>query len=280
MASNNGVVRDIGQLKSVATTLRRHIIRQIHAAQSGHPGGSLSAVEILTALYWGGYVHRDPADPMNPDRDRLILSKGHGCPALYAALVERGFLDENVLDTFRQIDSPLQGHPDSELWDIMEASTGSLGQGLSIGIGMALSARLDKKDYHTYVILGDGECDEGQIWEAAMFANHFNVDNLTCIVDYNKIQLDGRVEEIMKLEPFADKWKSFGWEVRQVDGHDFTALFNALDQRRNYPGKPFVILADTIKGKGVSFMENEVGWHGVPPNDEQAAKAYEELVTS
>ncbi len=159
----------------------------------------------------------------------------------------------------------------------MEASTGSLGQGLSIGIGMALAARLDQKDFHTYVILGDGECNEGQIWEAAMFASHFKVDNLTCIVDYNKIQLDGRVEEIMALEPFAAKWEAFGWEVREVDGHDFEELFTALDERGGYPEKPFVLIAHTVKGKGVSFMENEVGWHGIPPNDAQKDAALKEL---
>jgi transketolase len=267
---------NIEDLKGIARKLRRHVISMISTAGSGHPGGSLSAADIVTALYFRVMRH-DPANPHWPDRDRFILSKGHAAPVLYAALAERGYFPLEWLTTLRKSGTCLQGHTDSRLTPGVDMSAGSLGQGLSVGIGMALAARLDKKDYRTYVLLGDGECQEGQVWEAAMFAPNYKLDNLTAIVDYNGLQLDGFTRQIMDLEPFIDKWRSFKWEVLQVDGHDIKQLVEALQKAAQVEGRPAVIVAHTVKGKGVSFMENNVDWHGKAPDKSQTEIALREL---
>jgi transketolase len=267
---------NIEDLKGIARKLRRHVISMISTAGSGHPGGSLSAADIVTALYFRVMRH-DPANPHWPDRDRFILSKGHAAPVLYAALAERGYFPLEWLTTLRKSGTCLQGHTDSRLTPGVDMSAGSLGQGLSVGIGMALAARLDKKDYRTYVLLGDGECQEGQVWEAAMFAPNYKLDNLTAIVDYNGLQLDGFTRQIMDLEPFVDKWRSFKWEVLQVDGHDIEQLVEALQKAAQVEGRPAVIVAHTVKGKGVSFMENNVDWHGKAPDKSQTEIALREL---
>jgi transketolase len=264
------------ELAAIAKRLRRRVIEMITAAKSGHPGGSLSAVEILVALYWRILRH-DPKNPKWKDRDRVILSKGHGCPILYAAMAEQGYCPVDQLNTLRQLGSPYQGHPDVRFLPALEASTGSLGQGLSLGIGMGLGAKLNGSPSRTYVILGDGEVQEGQIWEAAMFAGNRGVDNVVTIVDYNKIQLDGFVKDIMDLEPLADKFRAFNCHVLRIDGHDFSQIFAAFDEAARTPGRHTVILADTVKGKGVSFMENNPKFHGSAPTAEEAALALKEL---
>lgn len=266
----------ISDLEIIARKLRRHVITMISTAGSGHPGGSLSAADIITVLYFKMMKH-DPRDPKWPDRDRFVLSKGHAAPILYATLAECGYFPLEWLTTLRKAGTCLQGHTDSNLTPGVDASTGSLGQGLSVGIGMALAARLDKKDYHTYVLLGDGECDEGQVWEAAMFAPNYKLDNLTAIVDFNKIQLDGFTRDIMNLEPFIDKWRAFNWEVLEIDGHDIKQTIDAIGKARSIRGKPAVIIAHTIKGKGVSFMENNVDFHGKAPNKSETEIALKEL---
>ena len=260
----------------MAKTLRRHIIEMTMTAASGHPGGSLSSVEIATALYFRVLRHR-PSEPDWPDRDRFILSKGHAAPLLYAVLAEAGYLSGSELCTLRKIDSRLQGHPDSTCTPGVEATCGSLGQGLSFGIGVALAGRLDAKDYRVYVLLGDGECDEGQVWEAAMAAAHYKLDNLVGIVDHNGLQIDGWNKDVMNLEPLPDKWRSFGWNVIEVDGHDFAQILAALEQAGRVKGQPTMIIAHTIKGKGVSFMENNVDFHGKAPSREEAERALKEL---
>ncbi len=267
---------NLEELADKAKVVRRHIIRMISEAGSGHPGGSLSMVEILVALFFHTLRHR-PGEPDWPDRDRFILSKGHGCPALYSVLAETGYLPVEELMTFRKLGSPLQGHPDRRLLPILEASTGSLGQGLSIAVGLALGARLDKRSCRTYVIIGDGESEEGQVWEAAMFAAHQKVDNLTAIVDCNGIQLDGFTRDILDMEPIVPKWKAFGWHVQEIDGHDFSQIFAAFKKAASTRGRPSVILARTVKGKGVSFMENNPAFHGKAPTKEQTEKALQEL---
>lgn len=265
------------ELKRLANRMRIEIVKMIGAAGSGHPGGSLSEVELLTALYFRVMKH-DPKNPQWADRDRFILSKGHGCPALYVALAEASYLDRALLPTLRKLGSPLQGHPDKRMLPVLEASTGSLGQGLSIGIGVALAARLDKRDYHTFVMTGDGELQEGQNWEAAMFAGFHKLANLTLIVDYNRQQLDGWTNQILSLEPVADKFRTFGWEALEVDGHDLEQVIATLGRARaGSDGKPTAVIAHTVKGKGVSFMENNVEWHGVAPKPEQVAAAVKEL---
>ena len=270
-------VENIDELKILARYMRIDIIKMIGAAGSGHPGGSLSEVELLTALYWRVMRH-DPKNPQWRDRDRFILSKGHGCPALYAALAYSGYFDRALLMTLRKLGSPLQGHPDKRFLPILEASTGSLGQGPSIGIGTALAAKLDHLDYHTFVMIGDGESQEGQIWEAAMFAPFHKLNNLTVIVDNNAQQLDDFTDKILSLKPMAEKWKSFGWNVEEIDGHDFTQVIPALEKARaNASEKPTCVIANTVKGKGVSFMEHQIKWHGVAPKPEEVAAAVKEL---
>ncbi|MBI2831285.1 MAG: transketolase [Chloroflexi bacterium] len=264
------------EMQAVARKLRRHIVSMIGKAGSGHPGGSLSAVEIITALFFHVMRHK-PSDLCWPERDRFILSKGHAAPLLYASLAECGYYPPEELATLRRLGSRLQGHVDRTCTPGVEMSAGALGQGLSFGIGVALAGRLNSQDYHVYVLLGDGECDEGQVWEAAMAAAHFKVDNLTAIVDNNGIQLDGWNRDIMNLEPFGKKWEAFGWQVIEVDGHDLSRLVDALEKAKRVEGKPAVVIAHTIKGKGVSFMENKVDFHGKAPDAAQLELAMKEL---
>lgn len=263
-------------LSATARKLRHHVIEMITEAKSGHPGGSLSAADLVTALYFNTLVH-DPKNPLWQERDRFILSKGHAAPILYAALAECGYFPVDELLTLRKSGSRLQGHTDRNLTPGVEMSAGSLGQGLSFAVGVSLAAKLDSSKYHVYVMLGDGECDEGQVWEAAMSAAHFKTNNLIAIVDHNKIQLDGRCQDIMSLEPLASKWIAFNWHVIEIDGHDFKQILPALKEAREYNSKPVVIIAHTIKGKGVSFMENNVEFHGKSPSKDETILALKEL---
>jgi len=271
-----GKLLSIAEMEAVARRLRRHIISMVGKAGSGHPGGSLSAVEIVTTLYFRVLRH-NPQDPQWPERDRFILSKGHAAPLLYAALAECGYFPLDELGTLRQLDSRLQGHTDRTLTPGVEMSAGSLGQGLSFAIGVALAGRLNSQPYRVYVLLGDGECDEGQVWEAAMAAAHFKLDNLVAIVDRNQQQIDGWTRDVMELEPFAEKWRSFGWRVVEVDGHDLNQLITTFEQAQLVKGQPVVIIAHTTKGKGVSFMENNPDFHGKAPTAEQVEIALKEL---
>ena len=265
----------LDELTSVAINLRRSIVTMVHAAASGHPGGSLSAVELVASLYFRALNHR-PDDPSWSERDRFILSKAHACPVLYAALAHAGYFPEEELTTFRKLDSRLQGHAHIKTPGV-EMSGGSLGQGLSFGIGTALAARIDGRRSRTYVLLGDGECDEGQIWEAAMSAAHYGLDNLVAIVDRNGIQNDRWTYQVMELEPLPAKWRAFGWHTLEIDGHETSQIIDALDEAANTAEKPTAIIAKTVKGKGVSFMENNPAFHGKAPNDEQLAIALEEI---
>lgn len=268
----------ITELVTIARRLRRHAVRMIAQANNGHPGGSLSAAEIVTALYFGGVLQHDPKHPEWPDRDRFILSKGHGVPILYAALAEAGYFPVDELMSLRQVDSRMQGHPVQGVTPGIEASTGSLGQGLSIGIGHALAARLDSRHFRTFVVLGDGECQEGQVWEAAMCAGNYKLDTMTAIVDYNRYQLDGPVEDIQSLEPIGDKFRAFNWNVIDVpDGHDMGAILSALRDACQHRGAPTCIIAHTVKGKGVSFMEHNNEFHGKAPTGEQLEVALTQL---
>ncbi len=263
-------------LRALARQVRVDILKMTHRAGSGHPGGSMSETEILLALYFGGRLRIDPEDPKNPDRDRLILSKGHCCPGLYSVLAERGYFPRDELWSFRRVGHLLQGHSDLKIPGV-DMSAGSLGMGLSYGNGCALAARVRGQDYRTYVILGDGECQEGNIWEAAMTSAHRKIDNLTAILDYNKIQIDGFVEDVKNLEPVVDKWEAFGWNVIEIDGHNFPELFSALDDAADTKGKPTIIVAHTVKGKGISFMENQAEFHGRALKDEEMKRAMDEL---
>lgn len=249
----------------------------VGAAKSGHPGGSLSAVELLVSLYFGGHLRHDPKNPGWKERDRFILSKGHACPVLYAVMAESGYCPVDQLNTLRQMGSIYQGHPDRRFMPVLEASTGSLGVGLSVALGMGLAARLDKSPSRTYVVLGDGEIQEGQIWEAAMFGSFHKMDNVCAIVDNNRIQLDGWVKDIMAVEPLAEKWRAFGWHAIEVDGHDLAKVDAAFTEAAATKGKPTCLIAHTVKGKGVSFMENNPKWHGMAPNAEELAAALKEL---
>ena len=264
------------ELKEIAKKLRRHVITMTATAGSGHPGGSLSAADIITALYFKVLRHK-PENPQWSDRDRFILSKGHAAPILYAALAETGYFPVAELATLRRLDSRLQGHADRKFTPGVEMSAGSLGVGLSFAIGVALAARLDSKTYLTYVLLSDGECEEGQTWEGALSAAHFKLDNLIAIVDCNGIQLSGWTRDIMNLEPFTRKWQAFGWHTIDIDGHDFDQILSACQEAVKRKGKPTVIIAHTIKGKGVSFMENNVAFHGKAPTQEEAERALKEL---
>lgn len=267
----------IKELESVAGKLRQHIIKMTCAAASGHPGGSLSAADIVAVLYFHKLRH-NPKDPAWPERDRFVMSKGHAAPVLYAALAEAGYFPVKYLPTLRQIGSSLQGHIDMLALPGIEMSTGSLGQGLSAANGMALAARMDKKDLHVYCLMGDGECHEGQIWEAAMTGAHYKLDNLTAIIDHNRYQIDGKIVDIKNIQPFADKWRAFGWNVLSCDGHSIRSIIEALDKAGRTKGKPTVIIADTVKGKGVSFMEeNPLDYHGKAPTPEEEQKAIAEL---
>ena len=264
-------------LKALARDMRVDIIRMIEAAGNGHPGGSLSVIDILTVLYWK-FLKHDPKNPSWDERDRFILSKGHACPALYAVMSKRGYFPHDELLTLRKLGSPLQGHPDRMRLPGIEFSTGSLGQGLSVGVGMAVAAKMDKKNWKTYAVLGDGEMQEGQNWEAFMSAPKWKLDNLVMILDHNNGQIDGPVDQVMNIEPVTDKLKSFGWDVQLIDGHDLAAIEKALANAQKGEGKPHAIVAKTIKGKGVSFMENNIAWHGNAPKKEDADKAVKEIL--
>lgn len=264
------------ELKDIAQNIRISIIRAIHAAGSGHPGGSLSAADIVTALYFRE-MNIDPKNPKMGTRDKFILSKGHAGPVQYAALAERGFFPKEDLLTLRKLGSKLQGHPDMKKVPGVEMSTGSLGQGFSVSVGMALANRLDHNEGRIYTLLGDGELQEGIVWEAAMSAAHYGLDNLTAILDWNGLQIDGKNEDVITVSPVDEKFRSFGWNVLYIDGHNFEEIVEALNKARNTDGVPTIIIAKTIKGKGVSFMEDNPGWHGKAPNEEEAKKAVEEL---
>ena len=267
--------KDVERLEEQAVQLRRDIVEMIHAAKAGHPGGSLSAVDMITALYF--HVMRiDPQNPRWEARDRFVLSKGHACPALYAALARRGFFDPKHLTTLRQYHSILQGHPDMNKTPGIDISSGSLGNGLAIGVGMAMSGRLHHQDYMTYVMLGDGEVQEGMVWEAAMAAHHHDLGNLVAIVDCNGVQINGWVNEIMTVEPLADKWRAFGWNVVEVNGHNMKDLLTVLHTAKAMR-HPTVILRRTVKGRGVSFMEDDCKWHGNSPSDEELVQAILEI---
>jgi transketolase len=263
-------------LTQKAREIRKSIIMMLAEAGSGHPGGSLSAVELLTALYF--YEMKiDPQNPRWEERDRFVLSKGHGAPVLYAVLAEKGFFPKEELMKLRKLGSILQGHPDMKRTPGVEISTGSLGQGLSAANGMAAAGKLDKKGYRVFVLLGDGELEEGQIWEAVMWAAHYKLDNLTVFVDYNGLQIDGPINEVMSPEPIPDKFKAFNWNVIEIDGHNFNQIIDAIEKAKKEKGRPTAIVAKTIKGKGVSFMENQVGWHGKAPTKEEMERAIAEL---
>jgi transketolase len=267
---------DVAKLAGIGRTVRADIVRMTAAAGSGHPGGSLSAVELMTALYFGVMNHR-PAEPKWPGRDRFILSKGHACPLLYSVMARAGYLPVAELTTLRKLDSCLQGHPSCQALPALEVSSGSLGQGLSITNGLALAAKLTGQGFRVYCLMGDGELQEGQVWEAAMSAAHYKLDNVCALVDYNGLQIDGDVEKVMGLAPLAGKWRAFNWHVVEIDGHDLGQVLAAYDEAAATKGRPTVIVARTVKGKGVSFMENAVGWHGKAPNAEELQRALDEI---
>lgn len=267
---------EIQELKQKARKVREDIIEEVYSAKSGHPGGSLSVADILTVLYFKE-MNINPKEPNWEDRDRFVLSKGHCSPALYSCLANRGFFPVEDLKTFRNIHSYLQGHPDKNKVKGVDMTTGSLGQGLSAANGMAIAGKMDQKDYRVYCVLGDGEIEEGQIWEAAMAANKYKLDNLCVIVDNNNLQIDGTIEEVMSSYPIDEKFRSFGFEVINIDGHDIEEIIKAFEVARNIKGKPTCILAKTIKGKGVTFMENQAGWHGKAPNKEQYEEAMKQM---
>ncbi|MCI5584247.1 MAG: transketolase [Lachnospiraceae bacterium] len=264
------------ELQIMANEVRKNIIRSVHSAKAGHPGGSLSAADIFTYLYFEE-MNVDPADPQNPDRDRFVLSKGHTAPGLYAALALKGFFPVEDLITLRKLGSYLQGHPDMIKTPGVDMSTGSLGQGVSAAVGIALAGKLDKKDYRVYTLLGDGEVQEGQVWEAAMFAGFRKLDNLVVIVDNNNLQIDGKIDEVCSPYPLEDKFAAFHFHVISIDAHDFDSLRAAFKEAKETKGMPTAIIAKSTKGKGVSFMENSAAWHGVAPNDEQCEAAIKEL---
>jgi len=266
----------IQELQGIANDLRCLVIRMIHRAGSGHPGGALSAADIVATLYFS-VLRIDPARPCWPDRDRFVLSKGHACPVVYAALARRGFFPVEELWTLRKLGSRLQGHPDMRKTPGIDATTGSLGQGISVACGLALAAKIDARGYRVYTMVGCGESQEGQVWEAAMSAAHYKLDNLTAIVDYNRLQLDGTLAEIMEIEPLAEKWEAFGWRVLEIDGHDFAEILDALSTAQKTKDRPTVIIARTVKGKGVSFMENQVKWHAGGISDEQLEQGLADL---
>ena len=267
------------ELKKHAAAVRLGILDGTHAAASGHPGGSLSIADVITYLFFEE-MNVDPKDPHAADRDRLVLSKGHTAPALYAVLAEKGYFPKEDLLTLRQADSYLQGHPDMKHTPGVDMTTGSLGLGVSAACGMALAAKIDKKDYRTYAIIGDGESEEGQVWEAAMFAAHYKLDNLCFILDLNGLQIDGKITDVMNPTPHDKKFEAFGFNVLNADAHDFDSIASAFAAARECHGRPTVIIAHSVKGKGVSFMENQVGWHGKAPNDAEYAQARAEILAS
>ena len=276
------IQESVEEIEARANNMRKNIIKMLKEAGSGHPGGSLSATDIVASLYFGGVMNYSEDDPQHPERDYFILSKGHAAPVLYAALAELGLVPDDELLTLRKLHSRLQGHPDSKKLPGVEVSTGSLGQGLSIAAGVALGMRIDRQNEggpkrRVFTLLGDGEIEEGQVWEAAMFAAHYELDNLIAIVDNNNLQIDGDVRDVAGLDSISSKFKSFGWKTIEVDGHDVSAVITALKTATLLEGSPVCIVAHTVKGKGVSFMENQAGWHGKAPNEEQARDALAEL---
>ena len=269
--------KSLKSLEDIAKTLRSDIVKMITESASGHPGGSLSSVEIITTLYFNE-MNVDINNPKDPNRDRFVLSKGHAAPVLYAALAEKGFFNKEELMKLRKIGAMLQGHPNMNYIPGVDMSTGSLGQGISAAVGMALAGKIDKKDYRVFTLLGDGELEEGQVWEAAMSAAHYKLDNLTAFVDYNGLQIDGETEKVMNPNPIADKFEAFGWNVIFVkDGNDLNQIKGAVESAKEFKGKPTMIVCKTVKGKGVSFMENEAGWHGTAPSKEQCEIALREI---
>lgn len=266
-------------LQKKASDIRIDIMEMLCEAGSGHSGGSLSIADVFAYLYFSGELNLDPKNPLLKDRDRVILSKGHACPVLYSTLIEKGYMDRSNLKTLRKLGSILQGHPDMKVVPGVDMSTGSLGQGLSAGVGMALGLRLDNLQSKVFVIIGDGESEEGQVWEAAMAAAHYKLNNVIGILDKNGLQIDGFTKDIMNPEPEADKWRAFGWKVIEISAHDFEQIDNAVKQAKEYKDGPVMIIADSVKGKGVSFMENQCGWHGKTPNIEERDKAISELST-
>ena len=267
---------NVDELKNKSITVRKTIIEMLTAAKSGHPGGSLSPVELIIALYFEKLTH-NPKKPHWPDRDRVVFSKGHACPLWYTVLADFGYFPRKHLIELRKYGCILQGHPDCLRTPGVDISSGSLGQAFSAACGMAAAGKLDNKSYRVYVLLGDGEIQEGQVWEAAMSAAHYKLDNLCAILDYNGFQIDGSIEDIMQIEPLADKWKAFGWHTIEIDGHNYPQIINAYNKAETIKGKPTIIIAKTVKGKGVSFMENTSDWHGKTPNKEQGAQAIKEI---
>ncbi|MFR5264878.1 transketolase [Clostridium sp.] len=268
--------KNVEELRNIATTIRKDIVTMLTESASGHPGGSLSAADILTTLYFNE-MNIDPKNEKDSNRDRFVLSKGHAAPVLYSTLARRGFFDVEELKTLRKFGSNLQGHPNMNDLPGIDMSTGSLGQGISAAVGMAIAGKLDNKEYRVYSLLGDGELEEGQVWEAAMSAAHYKLDNLTIFVDFNGLQIDGDITKVMNPSPIDKKFEAFGWNVITIDGHNFDEILGALEKARATNGMPTCIVAKTIKGKGVSFMENQAGWHGAAPNKEQCEQALSEL---
>lgn len=268
--------KNIEELKKIASVIRKDIIKMLTKAGSGHPGGSLSAVEILTTLYFYE-MNVDPEKPRDLNRDRFVLSKGHAAPVLYSTLARKGYFNVDELKSLRKLGSILQGHPNMNEVPGVDMSTGSLGQGVSAAVGMALGGKIDKKNYRVYTLLGDGELEEGEVWEASMAAVHYKLDNLTAFVDANGLQIDGTCEEVMSAYPIGDKFKAFRWHVIEIDGHDFKQITDAIEEAKSVKDKPTVIVCKTVKGKGVSFMENQVGWHGSAPNIEQCEQALKDI---
>ena len=270
------MIKNVEELKSLAKIVRKDIISMLTESRSGHPGGSLSAADILTTLYFGE-MNIDPKNPKDENRDRFVLSKGHAAPVLYSVLARRGYFPVEELNTLRKINSRLQGHPSMKCLPGVDMSTGSLGQGISVSVGMALAGKIDIKDYRVYTLLGDGELEEGQVWEAAMAAAHYKLDNLTAFVDFNGLQIDGDITKVMNPSPIDKKFEAFGWNVLVIDGHDIEAIQDAIEKAKKTKSKPTVIVCNTVKGKGVSFMENQAGWHGTAPNKEQCEQALKEI---
>ncbi|GAB6149432.1 MULTISPECIES: transketolase [Clostridium] len=270
------MTKDILELKQIAKQIRKDIVQMLTESGSGHPGGSLSIVEILTALYFKE-MNINPEDPTNQDRDRFVLSKGHAAPVLYSALARRGFFNPDELMKLRKFGSILQGHPNMNYVPGVDMSTGSLGQGISVAVGMAMAGKIDQKDFRVYSVLGDGELAEGQVWEAAMAAAHYKLDNLTAFVDYNGLQIDGKTKDVMGSDPIDAKFEAFGWHVININGNDIEEVIKAIEEAKNTKGKPTMIVAKTVKGKGVSFMENVASWHGTAPSKEQCEQAIKEI---
>lgn len=270
------MIKNVEELKSVAKTVRGDIVSMLTESRSGHPGGSLSAADILTTLFFSE-MNINPEDPKDENRDRFVLSKGHAAPVLYSVLARRGYFPAEELNTLRKIGSRLQGHPSMRYLPGIDMSTGSLGQGISASVGMALAGKIDNKDYRVYTLLGDGELEEGQVWEASMSASHYKLDNLTAFIDFNGLQIDGDITKVMNPSPIDEKFKAFGWNVLVIDGHNIEQILDSIEKAKECKGKPTVIVCNTIKGKGVSFMENQAAWHGTAPSKEQCEQALAEI---